>query len=227
MDESGVLHFDPSQPFFTIGALIIEDTLDIVQEMSYVKRHAVAATGNKGKSFEFKFKKITRLSRPYYERLIDLVDFYHPRINLVVVDKTTAPNDYVRRFPYAWDAYVEIARLVVQEAVNEDSECVVIADFVQKPHLSHAYLEPRLKSLPQVRNATMLESHASMMIQLIDILTGCVVYHHRIKKFPGIRKDPEKLRVSNFLAERLGLDSLAAEIKLERPFPFQVQWYNP
>jgi hypothetical protein len=224
IDESGVLHNDPNQPFFAIGALIVEDTSELVQQLMILRRQAVAATGNKWRTFEFKFKEITHQSRPFYEKLIDLVDFFHPQLCMAVVDKSVDKTGYSKRYRFAWDAYVQIAKLVIEKAVNHQAECVVIADFVQKPRISHAYLEPLLKSLPQVRNATMLESHASLMIQLTDVLTGCIVYQHRMKRCPEEVRNSAKLKVSNYMIGKLGLHTQAKDSASKESFPIDF-WH--
>jgi len=226
MDESGVIHHDPNQPFFAVGALFIEDTRDIVSELENLKTQAIQSAGSVDFPFEFKFKAITRRFRTYYEQLIDLGASKDIMANIVIVDKYRDISRYTSRFPNAWDAYIEIAKVAVNGLEERIPECAVIADFIQKPRRSRLYLETELKSVPGVRNATMLESHASLLIQLIDVLSGCVVYQYRMKQNPGVKWDKEKTRVSEHLAKKLSVQTLADEIKVEKPFPFQVTQYG-
>ena len=226
MDESGVIHHDPNQPFFAVGALFIEDTRELVSKLAILKRQAIQSAGGLDFPFEFKFKAITRRFRPFFEQLIDLGTSVDIMANIVVVDKKRHDSAYTSRYPNAWDAYIEIAKVAVLGCKDRIPESVVIADFIQKPRGSRLFLETELKTLPGVRNATMLESHASLLIQLIDVLSGCVVYQFRMKQNPEASWDKEKTRVSAHLAKKLEVQTLAEDINVKKPFPFQVMQYE-
>ena len=82
--------------------------------------------------------------------------------------------------------------------------------------------------LRQVVNATMLESHACILIQAIDVIMGCVCYEFKKKgKMVKSREGKMKMRLSKHLAKRLDLPSLADNIKLINPISFEVWKFEP
>ncbi|MCX6645064.1 MAG: DUF3800 domain-containing protein [bacterium] len=226
IDESGVLQKDPNQPFFALGMLLIEDTSTLFHEITLLKRQASTATGDSRKAFEFKFKEITYRSRPFYERLIDTACSGSIEVKVRVLDKSRISSEG-KKYIDIWESYNRYIGNMIEESVQGSSQCIVVADYLTRPRHSDKYLERELKRLPQVVNAMMLESHASVMIQLIDVLVGCVIYQFRQRSKPQAMFDMQKRRISDYLAERMERDTLAEPFAIQRPIPFEVRMLEP
>ena len=113
MDESGVLAEDPSQPYFALGFLFIEDTSELVEALLQLKAQARQSLQTKEKDFEFKFKRVTYMTVPYYEKLIDITLSYPVRIVVFLLDKTDPRINPSRYFRGSWDAYLGYSKLVI------------------------------------------------------------------------------------------------------------------
>lgn len=228
IDSSGVLEKDPNQPFFGIGVLMIEDTSRLHQELALIKSKAIAATKARAKTFEFKFNRITRTSRPFYQDLIDAA-FAHKRnrVCVFVLDKTDPKIQPDKYFKSTWDAYLSYTKLVIRRNVPRGRRCIVVADYITKPTNEAKFFESELCTVGQVVNATLLESDASVFIQLIDLFAGAVLFQFK-RKAAGVGKvDREKLAVSNHLMKSLNRKTLAESFTVTRPIYFSVWRFSP
>jgi hypothetical protein len=228
MDESGVLASDVSQPYFAIGFLFVDDTSELVEALSQVKAEAKAGLVGKGRDFEFKFKRVTYETVSIYEKLIDIALSGPVRIVVFFLDKTDPRIDVARHFKGTWEAYIGCAKLVIRNRMKSGNKCIVVADYLLRPKVSTRYFEREVSKLGQVLNATMLESHASMLIQAIDVLTGCVNY--QLKRKSGIVKSKGgkvKMRLAKYLAKKLGRTTLAEDFKVISPVSFEVWKFSP
>lgn len=223
IDETGVLYQDPKQRFFVLGLLKCEDTSTLLEELVTLKNRTreklLLAQAEKGLpssvcDFEFKFSSITKTSAKYYCDLISLF-FKFPALsfNALVLDKANPRVDMAKAFPDTWEAYINYSKMLVTGALGQDERICVIADYLGKPRASTKFYEPELKALPNVYNATFLESHASLLIQLVDVLVGCVVLDYRRTREPNVPVDPVKAGVSDFLKTKLGVSSLVAGVE--------------
>lgn len=236
IDETGVLNKDPKQRFFAIGLLKCEDTSTLLEELVTLKnrtreklRLAQAEKGLPVSScdFEFKFSSITKTSAKYYCDLISLY-FKFPALQFsaLVLDKANPKIDIDKFFPSTWEAYISYSKMLVDNNLPADEQICIIADFLGKPKASPKYYEPELKTLPKVYNATFLESHASLLIQMVDVLVGAVVMDYRRAREPGAGVDPVKAGVCDFLKNKLEKKSLAESFTLSSPNYFSV-WEFP
>lgn len=226
IDESGVLQKDPNQPFFALGMLLIEDTSTLFHEITLLKRQAASATGNSRKAFEFKFKEITYRSRPFYERLIDTACSGSIEVKVCVLDKSRISSEG-KKYIDIWESYNRYIRDMIEESVLGTSQCIVVADYLTRPRRSDKYLERELNRLPQVANAMMLESHASVLIQLIDVLVGCVICQFRQRRSPQVAHNSEKQKVAKYLASNLGRETMAEVFEVKAPVRFGVRMLDP
>ena len=226
IDESGTLAHDKEQVFFSIGLMLVEDTSRITQELSLIREQAIAELNAKASGFEFKFNRITRRSKDYYKRLIDTVLSHPVKVRIFVLDKTDKNLDLEKHFKSTWDAYIEYAKFLIKNNVKEDSPCIVVMDYLCKPANHPKFIESELRSLPVVLNATMLESECANLIQLIDVIVGCVTYEFRKKKNPLLIRDNFKGEVADYLKTKLGVKTLAEHFTVNRPVDFNVWLFN-
>jgi hypothetical protein len=226
IDESGVLQKDPNQPFFAIGMLLIEDTSTLFHRITLLKRQASAATGDSRRAFEFKFKEITFTSRPFYEELIDAACASSVEVKVCVLDKSLI-NIEGRKYIDIWESYNRYVRNMIEESVHYPSQCIVVADYLTRPRRSEKFLERELKQLPQVANAMMLESHASVMIQLIDVLTGCVIYQLKQNRNTEKAENSQKGAVAKYLAGKLSRESMTGAFEASSPIHYSVRMLDP
>lgn len=232
IDETGVLNKDPKQRFFAIGLLKCDDTSALLEELVVLKNRTMeklrAAQLEKGLQvttgdFEFKFSSITKTSANYYKDLISLyLKFPSLQFNALVLDKGNPRLDIGKYFPSTWEAYISYSKMLVRNNLRGNEQLCVIADFLGKPRASAKYYEPEIRALDNVYNATFLESHASLLIQMVDVLVGCVVMDFRRSRESGAGVDPVKAGVCDFLKTKLGKDSLSENFTQISPNYFSV-----
>jgi hypothetical protein len=227
IDESGVLDNDPNQPFFALGLMLIEDTPEMTLELNNLKGQVLKAFPSLRKDFEFKFKNVTKGYQPFYENLIDVALSHPIKISVFVLDKTDPSIDVSKYFKTTWDAYISYSKLILKNNVKSKDTCIVIADQISKPGNQKKYLERELRSMTIVHNAMMLDSYASAFIQVVDVLTGCVIHDFRKKKHPRLAADKVKRSLSKYLAGKLGVASLATGFTVTKPIYFNVWRFKP
>jgi len=237
IDETGVLHNDPDQRFFAIGLLKCEDTSALYEELRTLKNRAESKLDLKRQSeglpvkkgcFEFKFSSITRNSHEFYYELINL---YFKFVNLqfcsLVIDKANPGVKIEEIFPDTWEAYIGYSKLLIKNNMKMNDTICVIADFLGKPKASNKYYEPQIKMLSAVYNATVLESHASLFIQLVDVMIGCIVLDFKRNRQPERKADIFKSKVCDFLKGKLGMQSLVGNFTKHQPNYFSVWEFSP
>ncbi|MBN1823837.1 MAG: DUF3800 domain-containing protein [Endomicrobiales bacterium] len=237
IDETGVLHSSSNQRFFALGLLKCEDTSALYEEMRVLKNRAEAKldllrskAGLPAKQgcFEFKFSSITTNSFEFYYDLISLY-FKFPRLQFscMVIDKNSPKIEIEKVFPNTWDAYISYSKLLIKNNVKKSDQICILADFLGKPKISNKYYEPEIKSLPGVFNATVLESHASLFIQMVDVLLGCVSLDFRRAREKDQRIDVFKAKVCDFLKLKLEEPLLAKSFTKNKPNYFSIWEFLP
>jgi len=237
IDETGVLHNDHDQRFFAIGLLKCEDTSALYEQLRILKNKVESKLDlerrSKGLSpkhgaFEFKFSSITKSSHEFYYDLINLyLKFSQLQFCSLVIDKNNPTVTINEIFPDTWTAYIGYSKMLIKNNVSEKDRICIIADFLGKPKTSNKYYEPEIKALPSVYNATVLESHASLFIQVVDVIIGCIVLDFKRKRQPEKRFDHFKSKVCDFLKEKLGVESFARNFTLHKPNYFSVWEFSP
>lgn len=228
IDDTGVLAHDPNQRFFGLGFLKLEDTAPFYQEMVLLKDRVLSALPRLQKPFEFKFNEINRSNYKFYHDLVDLYfSFPQNYICIFVVDKMDSNYDISKIFPSFWNAYISYSGLVIKKNLDPNDRICIIADFHQKPKISTKYYETEIKDNPQVFNTCMLESHASLYIQMVDVLTSAVVSEFRCKYNPNFKPKECKQGVVNLVRNKLGVQNLAQKFTVTKPNYFSVLPFNP
>src|SRR4030043_1690318 len=237
IDETGVLHNDPDQRFFAIGLLKCEDTSALYEELRTLKNRAESKldlerqtkglSAKKG-SFEFKFSSITRSSHEFYYELINLYfKFTELQFCSLIIDKANPGVKIEEVFPDTWEAYIGYSKMLIKNNMKPDDKICIVADFLGKPKTSNKYYEPEIRTLSTVYNTTVLESHASLFIQLVDVMIGCIVLDFKRGRQPERKADKIGRAACDFLKGKLELQSLAVNFTKHQPNYFSVWEFNP
>ncbi len=232
MDETGVLSPQADQRFFALGLLKLVNTAPLYEQLQILKNRTESkiienARRNNNqlprKSFEFKFSSITDSSHIFYYDLIDLF-FKFPDLSFccLVFDKKNPNIDIIKYFPNLWDAYISYSKMLVENNINNNETICIIADYLCKPKSSTKYYETEMNKIKGVYNACMLESHASLFIQLVDVLIGSIVFDYKIFREEKIKSDKFKQRVCEFLKKKLKKTTLEGNFTVHIPNYFSV-----
>lgn len=237
IDETGVLHDDPDQRFFGVGLLKCEDTSALYEELRILKSRTESkldlerkkkGLASKPGCFEFKFSSITRGSHEFYYDLISLY-FKFSKLQLcsLVIDKNNPAINIKEIYPSSWEAYISYSKLLIKNNLHENDKICIVADFLGKPKASNKYYEPEIRQLSNVYNATVLESHASLFVQMVDVLIGCIVLDFKRQRQTGKTYDIYKGKVCDFLKNKLGVETLATNFTKHDPNYFSVWEFKP
>jgi hypothetical protein len=247
IDETGILQTDPKQRFFGLGLLRLEDTAEFYNLLSKYYHKIISGIEAKRKSkikalpdpiskkivfdllssnrrFEFKFNRIDEISLSDFMGLIDVyVQFPNNYFCTLVIDKDDPAFDFRAYFPAAWEAYIGYSKTLIKCNLQENENFAVIADYVDMPRRSTKYYERELNMIPGVYNTCRVESDASLYIQMIDVLLGCVVYDFKIQA-RMMKEDLEnpKTKLLNYLKEKYNTPILARNQTFHKPNYFSV-----
>ena len=145
----------------------------------------------------------------------------------LVIDKNNPDIKVAEVFPDTWDAYISYSKMLIKKNIQDVDRICVVADFLGKPKASNKYYESEIRTLTNVYNATVLESHASLFVQLVDVLVGCVVLDFRRNRQPTKKYDVFKSKVCDFLKEKLGVETLTVNFTKHQPSYFSVWEFKP
>jgi len=224
IDETGVLSRDKRQPFFGLGLLRTADTAALSAELHALLQQA---RGRIHPHFEFKFARIGRKSAWVYRELVDLF-FGVPGLGFKaqVLDKRQPGFNPGRNYGGIWEAQIAYTRRLVDSALADGAYGVVIADHVTKPRESQRYFEREVRRHPRVLNALMLDSNATLYVQLADVLLGLVVYDCKVRA--GVAApNPVKQEIARHLAGRVGVGELCQTHTRRQPPYFGVRLVAP
>jgi hypothetical protein len=232
-DESGVVVTSQTQPFYGIGMLKLSDAgrwydgLNLLLDQ-FIASQAKAGVRQPRATYEFHFSKLTTATRSFYERLIDFFilqpDGY---ICSLVIDKNALGENPLTAYGTPWDALIKYSTMLVKRNVGTGEKAIIISDYYQKPRKSAKYYERELVAGLGVRvtNVLMMDSAASVMLQLVDVLLGCVMYHYKVPALPAV--DADKKAVADRLAAAYGVSTLAGPLTKAQPNYFRVWPLKP
>lgn len=180
------------------------------------------------KTFEFKFSSITKTSYLSYCELIDLYfEFKDLQFCCLFFDKENPNIDINKYFKTTWDAFISYSKLLIRKNVKGDDRICIIADYLQKPNDSIKYYETEVKKLNCIYNTCMLESHASLFIQLVDVLLGCIVHDFYAFRAKRQKVDKYKKEVCEYFKKKLGVKTLRNFTTKKKPNYFSIWEFNP
>jgi len=222
LDESGVLHGDSAQPFFAIGAIECHRPEGLQEALSQVKERAIKDLRIHPRIFEFKFSRVTQRTLPYFrEALVASLRIAPLSVAILLVDKEESRAS-VGNPTKLWQLYCECATGVVRTQLQiPERQAVVLCDGLNRPRGAATSLQDELRSVPGVLNVLLLESEASLLIQAIDLLVGCVLFDFR-DRVSGARKDPVKRELADIVLGELRLKEFAQEQLVLSPVRFEI-----
>jgi len=235
MDETGVLAQDPHQSYFGLGVLKIQETAAFYQDLNLIMQKAKS---NINSNFEFKFNRINNNNKDLY---IDFFEIFFKHKNVFfkafVVDKLHPKFDLNKYFSGTWEAQIGYSKLLLRNIIPDDEMAAVVADYLCKPNSSRLHFETEIAGIPRPKthassasplifNACMLESHASLFIQIVDVLLGLVVYDAKSTK-SGTTPNQAKNAVLAKLKARLGVSTLSKTLDVTAPPYFGVWCFTP
>lgn len=204
MDETGVLSNDSKQPYFALGLLRLYDTGKLLQKIMAIKaKHKGIILSQSKEDFmidELKFSSLsTNKFLPLYKEVIETCLFYeHFYFSAFIIKK-----DKVRSKGTIWDTQLQLAKAHIKQHCKDNHEIAIIADFLNKPK-DGLFFEDEMRKLKQVFNACMLESNASIFIQLVDLFVGAIVYRYKKPQVSSKRLNrTPKMQLVTFIEEKL------------------------
>ncbi len=203
----------------------------------------IAEIAKSTRKFELKFKYINSTNNTIYSSLIDnYFQFTNVRFCALVVDrqKQTANRTRFQPMLNPWDIYIQQAAMLISNNIKNISPCAlcILADDLTKPTTIKKSFERSLadaigfrlkknKMLDSIFGVSRLESHSSLLLQVVDILLGSVMYDY--KKSEGLisvkLSEKQEVVVSN-LKQKIGSSSLAQNKTYHKPSYFSVWELN-
>ncbi|HEV2738246.1 MAG TPA: DUF3800 domain-containing protein [Candidatus Elarobacter sp.] len=232
-DESGVVSTAATQPFYGVGMLKVSDAgrwsdaLNLMLDR-YVTTQAKAGSRKARTAYEFKFSAMTTGSRAFYEALIDyFVQQPDGYFCALVVDKRGTGIAPATAGGSTWDALIAYSMNLIRRNIATGEKAILISDYYQKPRKHPKFYERELISAlgGAILNATMMDSGASIMLQLVDVLLGAVMYHFKLPAMIAI--DADKRAVADRLSAAYGIPTLGAAITKTAPNYFSVWPFRP
>ncbi len=232
LDESGSLN-DKRERFFALGLLRVRETHRLTDAVYRVNQRLISDM--RWRRHEFKFNDLRTETLPYYKQLVDVL-FAQPEYHLcvLVVDKHNPTVDWRSKFDTVWDAYIVYSRMLVTHCMGSGDASIVIADYLGKPTESSRYYELEvMRPFPcsfvpgEVLNATMIDSKAAPLVQLVDVLLGAVRYDHLRNREPLAATKAAKIELCDHVRGRLGWTTLLGDRATPAPTCFRVWEFRP
>lgn len=179
LDETGLLHSPPTDRFFGMGLVIVQNPRQLHRSVISLKDH-------KRFHSEFKFAHVKTANLATYKKLMDICfNTDKLRFNCFIVDKTKRS---VEHHVAAYNGYAGflIAGAIDQTGGAASEYITVLADDVSTSNIDDRFesmVRARIKLVTR-RNALFgicrLESHAVTELQICDVLVGAVAYAHKM-----------------------------------------------
>ena len=233
IDEAGVLG-PGSQRYFSLGLLKLQDTAALTEAVHLKYQRVRGRLGAASAGFEFKFNTVKDAGLPFFLKVVDAY-FALPQSHFcaMVIDKKSPLFDWTKHSPSVWDAYIGYSQTLVRANTSPHESICVLADYLSKPRGNPKYYEREILGLNddarmtgEVFNVCMLESHASLLIQVVDVLLGAGAYHVLRSEEPTKGTDPCKIVLAERVRAHLGWPTLAVSRLHAGPRHFRVWRYT-
>lgn len=232
--------YDSMKPYydaiFTRAKLVKARKINELRQENSVQELAEIANSNK--RFELKFKYINFSNNLLYKALIKrYLTFQNVQFCALIIDRQA--DDYHKPME-AWQAYIQRAAMLVTKNIKQIHPCqiFILADDLTQPKHKPSTFENLLKTKinAQLMNiglsgsiATVLrlESHASLMLQIVDILLGTVMYDFKFQShLIGPKLQQRQELVVDTIRKQLNVSTLAQNIIYKQPNYFSVWKYE-
>lgn len=222
-DEIGDL-YDSLKSFYDKAKDLARDNkLARIERLKQEKElEQIASIASSGKRFELKFKYVNNTNNSVYSGLISkYFTFKSARFCALVIDKQKKTDNKSWRLAInPWETYIQEAAMLVANNIKHVSPCeiCILADDLTRPSNIKKSFERSLQdatafrikklSLPdKIFGATRLESHASLMLQAVDILLGAVMYDYKkkaglISSKLAVKQDPVVKKIHDILGTK-------------------------
>lgn len=203
----------------------------------------IKALAQSNKRFELKFINVGFTNNTVYESLVKKYFTYKSlRFCTLVIDREEKePETTWKPALNPWDAYIQQAAMLISNNVKDIQglkQVCVLADDLSRPRSISKSFEMSLKDsicyrlkkdnkADVVFGITRLESHASLLLQIVDILLGAVLYDY--KKSAGLISETLEKRqeiVVKAIRDSLSTESLAVNKTFHKPSYFSVWRLN-
>jgi hypothetical protein len=161
----------------------------------------------------------------------ELVDFYTAQPDgyfcALVLDKRLPGVDPMAVWGTPWDCLIAYSVILFRNNIKPSERAIIVADNYQKPKGHPHFFERQVASAlgNRAANVAMMDSAATVLLQLVDVLLGSVLYHH---KLPTIATpNAEKKAVADRLAAAYGVQTLARNQTHSAPNYFSVWDFRP
>lgn len=238
-DEIG-LFYDAMKEFYDRAYMKAKngktERIKMLQEQKDIDQ--LTQIAGSSKRFELKFKYVNFTNNLIYKDLIEKY-FKFPNLRFCSLIMDRQSPEFLKGFD-PWDAYINRAAMLLANNMKNISPCeiCVLADDLSKPSRVKKPFELSLKDSIHYRltkagksdaifGVARLESHASLLLQIVDILLGCVMYD--FKKELGLISETLSERqemVVEKTREILGLKSLAINHTVNKPNYFSIWKYQ-
>lgn len=243
IDDVGTL-YDAIRPFydraFTIAVSRRHKKIEqCITSSSYTDLANIARSNQ---VFELKYKRINSSNNHIYRDLISTYfSFANARFSAIIIDRSDPNFKPDEVFANPWYMYISYAAMLVAGNIKDldiRSICI-LADDISKPKIVTETFEDSLagkissrikgsKADGAIINVARIESHSSILLQLVDILLGCVMYDFmKQRNLVGVKRAQRREPAIQEIRRTLGRASLADHFTVNQPSYFnvwQVKW---
>lgn len=237
-DEIGDF-YDSMKPFFD-KARDIARTQKMARIAELTKNNEfdqISEIAKSARKFELKFKYINSTNNTIYSSLINnYFRFPKARFCALIIDRQKHTASALN----PWDTYIQQAAMLITNNIKNISPCelCVLADDLTRPaNITKSFEQSltdaisfRLKKnelSDKVFGVSRLESHSSLLLQIVDILLGCVMFDY--KKSTGLISEnlfEKQNSVVDNVRDRLKTKTLAKNTTYHNPSYFSVWELN-
>jgi len=212
LDETGLLHTPPTDRFFGLGLVIVQNPRQL--------HRAIIKLKNKQHYYkEFKFSNVNPRNLAIYKQLIDICFATHGlRFNSCIVDKTKLKKGHHVRTYNGYAGYL-IANAIDQADEKVSEYITVLADDVSTNSIDDQFekmVRARIKTVTR-RNALFgicrIESHAVTELQICDVLIGAVAYAHKMQ-VGNVSTKGAKAQIVKYIQTKINAFALTQDMNL-------------